>query len=71
MAQVKINFDCDENLKEQFEITVKSNGFSHMAEAFRDFMRRTVLAFRGVNPPSMNAGILPNSSAESQEKSNG
>jgi antitoxin component of RelBE/YafQ-DinJ toxin-antitoxin module len=48
MPQVQINFDVDERVKQSFEVAVKSYGFSTMAEAFRDFMRRTVSAYSNV-----------------------
>ncbi len=63
MAQTQVNFDCEDTLKSNFETAIKQLGFSHMAEAFRDYMRSTV---RGV--ASDGSSIKQNPKSESQEE---
>lgn len=60
MSYSQINFACDETLKNDFEKSIKLSGYSTMAEAFRDFMRKTVSSAQ-----SLESSQKPK---ESQEK---
>lgn len=60
MAQVKVNFDVDNELKAKFETAIKVQGFSTMAEAFRDYMRKTISVSHDPNNPPVISRSVPN-----------
>jgi hypothetical protein len=42
MAVTKINFECEESLRDAFLAAINVAGFTTMSEAFREYMRNVV-----------------------------